>query len=77
MRKTAWPGTTKPGEKLYSDEVGSTVSAVIAVTMMAGAVGLYLWLTTDWLFLLPLGMVRPFEDPPQRDQRNRPANDVP
>ncbi|WP_233609907.1 hypothetical protein [Corallococcus sp. AB049A] len=56
MRKTAWPGTTKPGEKLYSDEVGSTASAVIAFTVMAGAVGLYLWLTKSWLFLLPLGM---------------------
>ncbi|WP_375741931.1 hypothetical protein NR800_20725 [Corallococcus interemptor] len=56
MRKTAWPGTTKPGEKLYSDEVGSTASAVIAFAMMAGASGLYLWLTRGWLFLLPLGM---------------------
>ncbi|WP_199728001.1 hypothetical protein [Corallococcus sp. CA049B] len=51
MRKTAWPGTTKRGEKLYSDEVGSTASAVIAFAMMAGAVGLYPWLTTGWLFL--------------------------
>ena len=56
MRKTAWPGTTKPGEKLYSDEVGSTASAVIAFTVMAGAVGIFLWLTWSWLFLLPLGM---------------------
>ncbi|WP_244219543.1 hypothetical protein [Corallococcus interemptor] len=56
MRKTAWPGTTKPGEKLYSDEVGSKASAVIAFTVMAGAVGLYLWLTRSGLFLLPLGM---------------------
>ncbi|MBZ4370052.1 hypothetical protein [Corallococcus sp. AS-1-6] len=56
MRKTAWPGTTKPGEKLYSDEVGSMASAVIAFAMIAGASGLYLWLTRGWLFLLPLGM---------------------
>lgn len=63
MRKTAWPGTTKPGEKLYSDEVGPTASAVIAFTVMAGASGLFLFLTkpwqshtTGWLFLLPLGM---------------------
>ncbi|RKH64644.1 hypothetical protein [Corallococcus aberystwythensis] len=63
MRKTAWAGSTKPGEKLYSDEVGSTGSALIAFALNATAVGLFLWLTkpwhshvTGWLFLLPLGM---------------------
>ncbi|MFB1480031.1 hypothetical protein [Corallococcus sp. RDP092CA] len=63
MRKTAWPGTTKPGEKLYSDEAGAAASAVIAFTVMAGASGLFVGLTKPWqarpmgwLFLLPLGM---------------------
>lgn len=65
MRKTAWPGTTKPGVKLYSDEVGSVASSLISFAMVTGAAGLYLGLTrpwqaetlsqaTAWLFLLPV-----------------------
>ncbi|ADO68486.1 uncharacterized protein STAUR_0682 [Stigmatella aurantiaca DW4/3-1] len=64
MRKTAWPGSTKPGEKLYSDEGGPVASCLIGFIWAAGAVGLLLGLTrpwsaetlaqgTAWLFLLP------------------------
>ncbi|ATB33317.1 hypothetical protein [Melittangium boletus] len=67
MRKTAWPGSTKPGEKLYSDEVGSVASCLIAFALAAGAAGLWLGLTKPWsaetlsqgaawLFLLPLAV---------------------
>lgn len=67
MRKTAWPGTTRPGEKLYSDEVGSVASSLIAFAMVVGAAGLFLGLArpwsadpptrgTGWLFLLPAAM---------------------
>ncbi|MDC0712507.1 hypothetical protein POL68_28855 [Stigmatella sp. ncwal1] len=65
MRKTAWPGSTKPGEKLYSDEVGPVASGLIGFAWVAGAVGTLLGLTKPWraetlsqgiawLFLLPV-----------------------
>ncbi|WP_233595504.1 MULTISPECIES: hypothetical protein [Corallococcus] len=58
MRKTAWPGSTKPGEKLYSDEVGSVASSLLAFALVVGASGLMFHLShgAAWLFLAPVAV---------------------
>ncbi|WP_394847092.1 hypothetical protein LZC95_06440 [Pendulispora brunnea] len=47
-RKTAWPQSSKPGEKLYSSEVGTAPAMLIAVGFAVLASALMIGLVSPW-----------------------------